>query len=110
MPFSNIIAAWTEDPIVNGFISQSGTYQLSDLIEFIGTIDNGKNHTARWFRVSEKANCGGAGNTTVDVSLDCMRSKSWKDILKATKPEGVTSSAGGLGKTQPPLNIMIFYT
>jgi cholinesterase len=90
--------AWTKDPIVNGFIPQSGTNQLSSLIEFIGTIDNGKNHTTRWFRVAEKAGCGGAENTTAEASLECMRGKPWRALLTAIKPGGVTFSAGGLGK------------
>jgi cholinesterase len=90
--------AWTEDPIVNGFILQSGTYQLNSMIEFIGSIDNGNNRTARWFRASEKAGCGGGKNTTAEASLECMRGKSWKDILTSIRPGGVTSSAGGLGK------------
>jgi hypothetical protein len=52
----------------------------------------------RWFRVSEKAGCGGIDNTTPEASIDCMRGKSFKELLKAIKPGGVTSSAGGLGK------------
>jgi cholinesterase len=68
------------------------------MIEFIGTLGNDKNRTARWFKVSEKAGCGGVANTSGEASLECMRGKPWKDIMAAIKPAGITTSAGGLGK------------
>ncbi|KAF2417115.1 alpha/beta-hydrolase [Tothia fuscella] len=93
--------AWTKDPIVNGFILQSGTYQLGSLIEFIGTIENGRNHTARWLAAANKAGCGEAGKSTAEHALQCMQAKSWKDLLSSVSPAGITSSAGGLGNFSP---------
>jgi len=47
----------------------------------------------------KKVGCGGAeaGVTTVD----CMRSKPWKDVLAAIKPEGSQASLGGMGDFGP---------
>ncbi|KAF2402642.1 alpha/beta-hydrolase [Trichodelitschia bisporula] len=69
--------AWTKDPIVKGFIPESGTASLG------GAKDN----LDAWYKATTKLGCGGkeAGAKTVD----CARGKSMKEVLDAIKPEGV---------------------
>jgi cholinesterase len=66
--------AWTKDPIVNGFIPQSGTAGMG-----VATGTTRGNPNADWFNISAGLGCGGAeaGGKTVD----CMRTKSADDIM-----------------------------
>jgi cholinesterase len=60
------------DPIVHGFIAQSGSAFTRGIAE--------DNNLDVWYRMSEKMGCGGkeAGAKTVD----CMRGKGWQDVMK----------------------------
>jgi cholinesterase len=64
--------AWKDDPIVNGIIPMSGSV-------FTRGIAAEENNEA-WFRASAGLSCGGAeaGQRT----LQCMKEKNWKDVLK----------------------------
>ncbi|KAF1809651.1 alpha/beta-hydrolase [Eremomyces bilateralis CBS 781.70] len=68
--------AWADakDPIVNGFICESGSAPF--------TTGNTLNPEL-WYSLSERLGCGGAekGNATVT----CMRTKPFQDILDASK-------------------------
>jgi cholinesterase len=75
--------AYTKDPIVSGFIAQSGTSNN------IGS----NNNAAAFYRVSERLGCGGANAT--EASLVCMRSKTSQQILDAMKPVGGMPVIGG---------------
>lgn len=68
--------AWAQDPIVNGFIEESGT--VSDFGAGIAT-----NNSASWFAASEKLGCGGA-SAGVSSSLACVRGKNFNAVLNAT--------------------------
>jgi cholinesterase len=58
--------AWTKDPIVNGFISESGT-----ALGLPGDPPNSRS----WYQSSMGLGCGGSGPT-----LDCMRNKTWQEL------------------------------
>ncbi|KAF2402559.1 alpha/beta-hydrolase [Trichodelitschia bisporula] len=64
--------AWPEDPIVAGFIPQSGSVFTRGISD--------KNNLGPWFNASSKLGCGGpeAG----EKSIPCMRTKSWRQIMK----------------------------
>lgn len=62
---------WTQDPIVHGLISQSGT-------AFSFTPNSLEQSRASFYNASSALGCGGAANV-----LNCMRSKGFRDILKA---------------------------
>lgn len=66
--------AWTQDPIVNGFIAESGTALVLSLLS-----PNASNPYGAWYNVSQALGCGGesSGNST----LDCMRTKPATDII-----------------------------
>ena len=83
--------AWTKDPIVSAFIPESGTASAGGALGGSG---------GRWFKASQKIGCGGseAGN---DKVLECMRSKPWKAVADAIKPEGAAASMGGMGDFGP---------
>jgi hypothetical protein len=83
--------AWTKDPIVSAFIPESGTASAGGAL-------GGKGD--RWFKASQKIGCGGAdaGN---DKVIACMRSKPWKAVAEAIKPEGAAASMGGMGDFGP---------
>jgi carboxylesterase type B len=82
--------AWTKDPIVRGFIAESGS---------AGNIAGGPNAnlSAGWYMASQKLGCGGieAGSKT----LACMQSKPWASIMANIEKRGVTPNmgAGGFG-------------
>ena len=66
--------AWTADPIVNGFIMQSGSAGIMPTLS--------RDPSSNWYDLTKKLGCGGveSGNQTVD----CMRQKPFEDITKAT--------------------------
>lgn len=79
--------AWTEDPIVNSFIAQSGF-----------ATDQPPSDGSAWYRASEGIGCGGA--EAGEATLECMREKPWEDVLGAIETRGVTPDLdGGFGPT-----------
>jgi carboxylesterase type B len=89
--YSQRNTAWTKDPIVNAFIPESGTASLSP--------GGAGDKSANWFKASQRLGCG--GTEAGEKALDCMRTKPWKDVLKAIKPEGATADLGGMGDFGP---------
>ena len=84
--------AWTSDPIVNGFITESGT-----ATSFSNPAP--PNNTAYWFNATEKLDCGGA-SAGIPATVACMRTKPFQQILNATaSPPGVASLLGEFGPT-----------
>jgi carboxylesterase type B len=83
--------AYPKDPIVKGFISESG----------VASNPGGSpaNTSAGWWITSQKLGCGGieAGEAT----LACMRSKKWQEIYNAIPKRGVLANlgAGNFGPT-----------
>lgn len=71
--------AWAEDPIVHAFIPESGVASNS--------MAASTNNDANFFAASEKLGCGGA--ELGEGVLDCMRAKSWQDLLSAIRPKQV---------------------
>ncbi|KAG6988945.1 hypothetical protein G7Y79_00067g095600 [Physcia stellaris] len=68
--------AWTSDPIVNGFIAESGV-----ATSFSKPAPPDNRNT--WYSLSEALGCGGASAGPL-VTLDCVRDKSMQQILAAT--------------------------
>jgi Carboxylesterase family len=66
--------AWTADPIISGFIVESGA---GASLSPGGSAS--ANVSSPWFTISQRVGCGGveAGEKT----LECMRAKPWKEIL-----------------------------
>jgi cholinesterase len=64
--------AWTKDPIVNGFIAQSGV---------AGAMPSAPLERSNWWKLSEKLGCGGKPNGARTV--DCMREQSASAVQKA---------------------------
>lgn len=81
--------AYRRDPIVKGFIAQSGAASNRG-----GGIDAVQK---AWYEASEKIGCGGAaaGNQTVE----CMRKKTTQEILDSIRPEGAVLALGSSGFT-----------
>lgn len=82
--------AWTADPIISGFIVESGA---GASLSPGGSAS--ANVSAPWFTISQRAGCGGveAGEKT----LECMRAKPWKEILgvmdkRTVIPDGVSGA------------------
>lgn len=95
--------AWTKDPIVNAFIPQSGTWELGEAIGM-----GGPDPTANWYKASQKLGCGGAEKGEQTVA--CMQSKPWKEILRATRREGVATAFGGMGDFGPTVDEKIVFS
>ena len=68
--------AWTEDPIANAFIPESGTAQAF-------TNPPPSNNTAAWFNASSALGCGGE-SVGVEQSITCVRTKNFTDLLAVT--------------------------
>ena len=60
--------AYPHDPIVNGFIQESGNSFSFPLNNMSTTLKN-------WHNVSAELGCGASGDT-----IDCMRKQDWEDI------------------------------
>lgn len=84
--------AWTKDPIVAGFIPQSGTARaFSDPAP--------PNNTAAWFNATQKLDCGGP-SAGIPATLACMRTKTFEQILNVTRsPPGLDGILGQFGPT-----------
>jgi carboxylesterase type B len=89
--------AWTSDPIVAGFISESGTA--------IGLGQTtAANAEALWYEVSATLGCGNASSNAETV-LACVRTKSYTSIIAALPAAGTTGS-NGIGPTID--NVVVF--
>ncbi len=72
--------AWTSDPIVNGFISESG---VASSFFSPAPADN----TAAWYALTQGLGCGGA-SAGVPATVACMRKKTMVEILAASATAG----------------------
>jgi cholinesterase len=92
--------AWTSDPIVAGFIAQSGTVFSPD-----SQADSSTSAKA-WYNLTSTLGCGDSGSDP-DVVLSCMRSQNWQTIQEAIPTgTGISSVTGGFGPTID--NIVVF--
>lgn len=77
--------AWTADPVVAGFIAQSGTTEVVP-------PNDASTAAALWFNASMILGCGGSGDNATEV-MNCMRTKDVAQITTAISslPNFVTS-------------------
>ncbi|CAN8095954.1 unnamed protein product [Discula destructiva] len=85
--------AWTKDPIVNGFIAQSGTAIISLIGAPLTVYDD-------WYQVSNYTGCGGP-EAGPNATLACMRAASPDAILAALGEQNPSTS--GLGMQYGPV-------
>ncbi|KAF7874913.1 hypothetical protein EAF04_002087 [Stromatinia cepivora] len=91
--------AWVEDPIVAGFIPESGT-ALS-----WGLPDQAENVALAWYNVTEAVGCGGASSGNVTA---CMRTKTTTEIINGIS---ATSGSGGtLGSFGPTVDEIVVFS
>ena len=83
--------AWTSNPLVNGFIEQSGT-----TTSFFNPAP--LNNTAAWYDTTVKLNCGNS-STPLSTTIACMRTKPFEAILDASRTTGVQALIGNFGPT-----------
>jgi cholinesterase len=97
--------AWTKDPIVAGFIAESGTASNQG-----GPQTNITALSAGWYSTSQKLGCGGA--EAGEATLACMRKQKWEAITNAIEKRGVTPNmgAGGFGPTYDDKVVFSNYT
>jgi cholinesterase len=97
--------AWTKDPIVAGFIAESGTASNQG-----GPQTNLTALSAGWYATSKKLGCGGA--EAGEATLACMRKQKWEAITNAIEKRGVTPNmgAGGFGPTYDGKVVFSDYT
>jgi carboxylesterase type B len=80
--------AWTEDPIVAGFIPESGSV-------FVPNSQAQPNASAaNWYNVTATIGCGDATTDPATV-LSCMRSKSWQDVQNAMPVLSAAAAVSG---------------
>lgn len=73
--------AWTEDPIANAFIPESGA---------TGVLTSGDpNAPANWYQVSQALGCGG-NTTAAALTVACVRSASVQAVLNAVATTGTS--------------------
>ena len=80
--------AWVSDPIVEGFIPESGT--ATSFNQPLST-----NNTVAWYNTTEKLSCGGP-SAGIAATVACMRTKTFEDILAASVPPPGLASVTGL--------------
>lgn len=80
--------AWTKDPIVYGFIPESGSASRRP-------SSPNTNNSASWYAASKALNCG--GEEAGAKSIECMREKPFGDILTAIKPIGGANPMSAFG-------------
>ena len=68
--------AWTKDPIVNGFIAESGVVN-----SFFSPAP--ADNTVAWYGITQKLGCGSSVDG-VQSTVTCMRGKSMNDLLAAS--------------------------
>ncbi|KAJ8064694.1 hypothetical protein OCU04_007015 [Sclerotinia nivalis] len=91
--------AWVEDPIVAGFIPESGT-ALS-----WGLPNQAENVALAWYNVTEAVGCGGASSGNVTA---CMRTKTTTEIINGIS---ATSGSGGtLGSFGPTVDEIVVFS
>lgn len=78
--------AWAQDPIVKGYISQSGAVGLTPLI-------GGGDNYYHWGNLTEKVGCATAG--TEKQKLECMQALPWEKIVNGMKAFDPCSKAWG---------------
>ncbi|KAF2398122.1 alpha/beta-hydrolase [Trichodelitschia bisporula] len=71
--------AWTKDPIVNGFIAESGAAPL---------VSGTKHNPATWFELSTRLGCG--GSAAANKTVECVRGKTWRQVLDGMGTAGGT--------------------
>lgn len=96
--------AWTSDPIVAGFISESGVVYAP------GAQAEKATSASSWYNVTATLGCGNA-TSEPDILLECMRSKDWQDIEEAIPvTTGIASSTGLFGPTIDDIVVFSNYT
>lgn len=81
--------AWAEDPIVRGYIAQSGTVALP-----LALAQEGYDS---WGNLTLQVGCAGAGPGTVTeaAKMDCMRAKPWEELIAGQVALRSTCGSGG---------------
>lgn len=92
--------AYADDPIVKGFIMQSGTKNLANgggaaLPNGPPAASPATNTSAGWFNASAALGCGGSTSNPATV-LTCMQSKNVSDIVTATTTIGFQPAADNI--------------
>ncbi|KAF2669097.1 alpha/beta-hydrolase [Microthyrium microscopicum] len=93
--------AYTEDPIVNAFIPQSGTASMAENVARKPEV--ALNH---WSQLSTKLGCGNVTAATVSSNLVCLQEKSVDQVLDATEGIGGTSQVGVWGPKYDDKTVM----
>jgi cholinesterase len=88
--------SYPKDPIVYGFIPQSGTAGMASRpVTSTGNLTN--NAVVQWSSLSEKLGCGAVTGENVAKTLSCMRSKPVDAVLDATVPKSSGTAVGSWG-------------
>jgi cholinesterase len=85
--------AYTSDPIVNGFIPESGVATNPSVPAATNTSS-----TAAWFNVTSTLGCGNSSSNATDV-LTCMRTKNFTSILGAIPASSSVIGGSPFGPT-----------
>jgi cholinesterase len=88
--------AWTADPIISGFILQSGSAAIR-MPAPTGAGNATITAASQWSSLSEKLGCGAVTAAEVGKTLSCMRSKPIKDVMEATAPSKGAQVMGSWG-------------
>lgn len=89
--------AWTADPIVYGFIPQSGSAAIRMPTPTAAGTNTPITPASQWSSLSEKLGCGPVSAAEVDKTLSCMRAKPLKDVMAATAPAKDAQAMGTWG-------------
>ena len=89
--------AWVDDPIVSGFIAQSGTATSF----YSGSLPG--NNTAMWYQVSSQLGCGGQ-EQGLKATRECVQSKDALEILRY-----IPLASSGVGVFSPTIDDQVVF-
>jgi cholinesterase len=86
--------AYTKDPIIHGFIPQSGT---AGSVARSTTSNVTNTAITNWSNLSQKLGCGAVSENDITKTLACMRAKPLEAVLNATVPASQATAVGTWG-------------
>jgi cholinesterase len=97
--------AYTKDPIVHGFIPQSGSASGRRAASGPPAAAE-RAAVSTWSKLSQDVGCGPVSETEVTKTLSCMKGKDVSKVLDATQPKTSGAALASWGPKADDLTVM----
>jgi cholinesterase len=95
--------AWTEDPIVSGFIPESGTAGAFSQL-------TANSSAALWYTVTSAVGCGNSTTSSSDAVLACMRNITDFNTILGAIPKSTTGAVFASGSFGPTVDETVVFS